>query len=75
MGNWWSSEKQETLTTNAGQSQSNVTIIDPVSIENVEIICMIGIICIIKIIEFVFFVYRQIGRNMKKKYQQRSIPK
>lgn len=63
----WFSSNKESKTENTGQTQNNITVIEPVSIENWEILAMLGIICFIKVVEFLYFMYRSHTRHIKKK--------
>lgn len=69
MGGWFSSQKKVEKVENTGQVQNNVVVNDPVTIQNTEIIIMLGIITLIKIAEFIVFLYNSRKRKLKKKYQ------
>lgn len=70
MGSSKSSEqKTENKVVDAtGNVNNNVVIQDTVAIHNVEIIGLLYIIAGIKLIEFIYFIYRQHNRSIKKKY-------
>lgn len=70
MGTWFSSEHGEKITENTGEVQNNITINDPVTIQNQEIIIMLFVICAIKTMEFVYFIYRMQFKCIRKRIQK-----
>lgn len=70
MGSSESKEEHKTVDT-TGNVNNNLVIGGEVDVFSIEIVILLGIICAIKIIEFVYFLYNQKYKKIKKRIAER----
>lgn len=64
-----SSKPVETKTVDStGTVNNNVVVTEPVPIENRQILILIWVICILRVAEFLWMLYREHHKGLKKKY-------
>lgn len=63
------SKTAETKTVDSsGTVNNNVVLSQPVPIENRQLLILIWILCVLRVIEFLWQIYREHNKNLKKKY-------
>lgn len=64
-----SSKPQDTkMVDSSGTVNNNVVVSQPVPIENRQLLILIWVICILRVAEFLWLLYREHHKSLKKKY-------